>query len=212
MTRCIQCGRANLQSKRVQLQGTVRGEDYTIEMQGLECPRCGYTTVEGTAMPEYGRLLSDKYRARHGFLTSEEIRARRARLGMTQEKFAEHVEVGLASVKRWEMGKIQDRDSNERIIRKTTHQTGSMQAFTVNFGNLHGSTARYHWANSGAVAIGALVVPGKNTSLDILQYIEGVVRDKGTHFSLTGTPPGLELSSLRTIPPHLASLFLQSER
>src|SRR5438105_3749814 len=116
MIRCIQCGRASLQSKRIQLQGTVRREDYLVEMQGLECPRCGYKTVEGTAMPEYGRLLADKYRAHHGLLTSEEIRARRARLGMTQEKFAQHIGVGLASVKRWEMGKIQDRDSNERII------------------------------------------------------------------------------------------------
>jgi putative zinc finger/helix-turn-helix YgiT family protein len=116
---CIECGQANLEPKTVQLPGAVRGETFAVEMDGLECPRCGYKTIEGARMPEYGRLLADKYRARHGVLTSDEIRERRKRLGLTQEQFATHLGVGVASIKRWEMGKIQDSRNNELIIEKT---------------------------------------------------------------------------------------------
>ncbi len=65
MPRCIQCGQADLEPNVVHLPGTVRGENYVVEMQGLECPRCHYKTIEGVAMPEFGRLLADKYRAAH---------------------------------------------------------------------------------------------------------------------------------------------------
>ena len=116
---CLECGRANLEPEMVRVSGNVRGQNYTVEMRGLRCPLCGYETIEGPQMAEFGRLLADRYREDHGLLTSVEIRSLRKRLGMTQEEFARHVGVGVASVKRWEMGKIQDQRSNECIIRKT---------------------------------------------------------------------------------------------
>ena len=70
-------------------------------------------------MPEYGRLLADKYRAAHGLLTSEEIRERRERMGLSQQNFADYLKRGVASVKRWEMGKIQD-PANDVHIREMT--------------------------------------------------------------------------------------------
>ncbi len=119
MNKCIQCGQTDLVAKTVRLDGEVRGEHYTVEIPGLECPICGYKTIEGPMMPEYRRLLADRYRATHGILTSEDIRARRKRLGMNQPKFAQYVGVGAATVKRAEMGKIQDRHTDEAIRRKT---------------------------------------------------------------------------------------------
>src|SRR5579872_2694099 len=107
--RCINCGEANLEPKAsVRLQGTVRGESYTVEMPALVCPNCGYTTVPGPSMPEYARLLADKYREAHGLLTSDQIRERRLRLELSQQAFADYLKRGIASVKRWEMGKIQE--------------------------------------------------------------------------------------------------------
>src|SRR5260370_1107100 len=91
MNKCIQCGQTDLVAKTVRLDGEVRGEHYTVEIPGLECPICGYKTIEGPMMPEYRRLLADRYRATHGILTSEDIRARRKRLGMNQPKFAQYV-------------------------------------------------------------------------------------------------------------------------
>ncbi len=115
MPECIECAQADLQPALVSLKGTVRGERFTVTMQGLACPNCNYKTIDGAAMPEFARLLSDSYRANHGLLTSVEIKERRTRLGLTQQQFAQRLGVGIASIKRWEMGKIQERHSNDLI-------------------------------------------------------------------------------------------------
>lgn len=120
-TPCITCGNANLDSKQVQVAGDVRGETYTVEMRGLECPSCGYSTIEGVDMAEFQRLLADKYRENHGLLSSKQIRARREdMMHMTQQEFAEFLGVGIASIKRWEMSRIQDKRNNDLIIHRTT--------------------------------------------------------------------------------------------
>jgi DNA-binding transcriptional regulator YiaG len=67
----------------------------------------------------FTRLISDEYRRAHGFLTSGEIRSRRAWLGMTQQRFSEYLGTGVASVKRWELGQIQDRAMDELMRLKT---------------------------------------------------------------------------------------------
>jgi len=119
MSRCIECGSVELRPAVVSLEGTVRGEIYIVEMKGLVCLNDGYKTIEGSDMPEFARLLADKYRSAQRLLTSEEIRSRRKRLNMSQQQFAHYLGVGVASVKRWEMGKIQDRRCDDEIRRKT---------------------------------------------------------------------------------------------
>jgi len=100
----------------------VRGKDYTVELMGWQCPSCGHQTLYGTEMTEFGRLLADEYRAEHGLLTSREIVAIRNRLGMSQDLFAKFLgNAGVASVKRWELGKIQDRIHNDLILEKTKY-------------------------------------------------------------------------------------------
>jgi putative zinc finger/helix-turn-helix YgiT family protein len=116
---CPNCGKANLNKQKTQIPGDVKGERFSVAMEGLVCPKCGWKTVDGKNMPEYMRLLADAYRARHGLLTSDELRTRRSRLGMTQEEFARYVGVGVASIRRWEMGKVQDVSSNELIKLRT---------------------------------------------------------------------------------------------
>lgn len=119
---CPSCGRANVIKRNTRIQAVVKSERFQISMRGLVCPKCGFTAVDGKDMPEYMRLVADAYRSRHDLLTSEEIRARRKSLGMSQARFADHLGVGLASVKRWEMGKVQDR-SSDRLIRLLTEQS-----------------------------------------------------------------------------------------
>jgi transcriptional regulator with XRE-family HTH domain len=95
-------------------------------------------------MPEYGRLLSDSYRYVHGLLTSEEIRSRRQHLNMSQQEFAGHLGVGIASVKRWEMGKIQDADSNRRILEKTQSPAYTLVAWGAHFQPIIDSTFQFY--------------------------------------------------------------------
>lgn len=117
---CLHCGRANLQKKpRARIRGEYKGEEFTVTMEGLACPKCGFTTVDGPRMAAYMRLVADAYRSRHGLLTSQEIRERRRRLGLSQAEFARHLGVGVASVKRWEMGRVQGVSSNELLRLRT---------------------------------------------------------------------------------------------
>jgi DNA-binding transcriptional regulator YiaG len=75
--------------------------------------------MEGAAMPEYMRKLADAYRTKHKLLTSDEIVASRKTLGMTQRQFADYLSVGEASIKRWELGQIQD-PAMDKLIRLKT--------------------------------------------------------------------------------------------
>jgi putative zinc finger/helix-turn-helix YgiT family protein len=101
------------------LEGLRHGESFTVETEGLKCGRCGFQTIDSVQSAEFTRLISDEYRKAHGLLTGGEIRSRRAWLGMTQQRFSEYLGTGVASVKRWELGQIQDRAMDELIRLKT---------------------------------------------------------------------------------------------
>jgi putative zinc finger/helix-turn-helix YgiT family protein len=166
--RCINCGQTDLQSATVNLPGTVRGESYTAKMPGLACPNCGFQTIKGTEMAEFGRLLADQYRAKHGLLTSEQIWSRRTRLGMTQDAFARYLGVGVASVKRWEMGKIQDQRNNDLILQGTSETFSNTQAFAVKVGNPSSTLASY--AQSATVMNNTPIEPKSKPSRVLLVF------------------------------------------
>ncbi|MGO9517370.1 MAG: type II TA system antitoxin MqsA family protein [Candidatus Korobacteraceae bacterium] len=118
-TLCISCQQSELRPATVKLAGVVRSEPYWVEMNGLKCPNCGYSIVDARGMTEFSRLLSDKYRAEHNLLTSDEIVALRKGFDENQQEFADRVGVGVASIKRWELGKIQD-ERFDKLIREKT--------------------------------------------------------------------------------------------
>jgi putative zinc finger/helix-turn-helix YgiT family protein len=116
---CINCQKAEFRSATVRLSGVVRGNPYQVEMQGLKCLKCGFETVDAKGMTEFGRLLSDKYRAEHDLLTSEQILAFRNGFNESQDQFAKRCGIGVATLKRIEKGKIQDADTNRKILEAT---------------------------------------------------------------------------------------------
>ncbi len=93
-----------------------RGVDIKFLAEQYECQECGikFGTVEQTAAIQ--RAISDAYRKRKGLLTSEEIRANRRRLGLTQNGLAKKMNVGIASIKRWEGGLIQSKAMNTALV------------------------------------------------------------------------------------------------
>jgi HTH-type transcriptional regulator / antitoxin MqsA len=116
---CFECGQDALRPDRVRLEGVRNGESFTVETDGLKCTECGFETIDSEQSAEFTRLISDEYRRAHGLLTGAEIRACRAQLGMTQQQFSDYLGTGIASVKRWEVGQIQDKAMDELIRLKT---------------------------------------------------------------------------------------------
>ena len=118
--RCIQCKASELENRMAEIPIKVKGEMFSVEMQAIVCPGCGYQTSDGSRMAEYMRAGADMYRVKHNRLTSSDIRTRRRSwLGMNQLEFAAYLPVSPVSVKRWELGQVQDEAMDELIRIKT---------------------------------------------------------------------------------------------
>jgi len=71
------------------------------------CQVCGLEVATVEQASHGQRVIADAYRTKKGLLTSQEIKARRKDLNMTQKDLADSMSVGIASIKRWEGGIIQ---------------------------------------------------------------------------------------------------------
>ena len=130
MSECLKCGGTMHEHSGLSFEGEVRDETVSFVMAGLKCEACGRQTVPGSEMQEFMRRAADAYRVRHRLLTSETIRSRRNALGMTQEEFAEWLPAGVASVRRWELGAVQD-DAMDELIRLKTDPDEAREAAKV---------------------------------------------------------------------------------
>jgi hypothetical protein len=110
-------------------------------------------------MPEFGRLLADEYRAAHGLLTSDQLKERRLNRGLSQQGFADFLKRGVASVKRWELGKIQDPD-NDRHIREMTdpHVVTTLGYVNEFFVPITGGTGTSHVLYFNCTAVTGTVI------------------------------------------------------
>jgi putative zinc finger/helix-turn-helix YgiT family protein len=97
----------------------VRGEQIPVRTMALVCSRCGAQAFNEEQSKAYTIASADEYRSKHGLLTSAELRDIRGRLSLSQQAFAAFLKVGIASVKRWEAGLIQDEAMDELIRLKT---------------------------------------------------------------------------------------------
>jgi putative zinc finger/helix-turn-helix YgiT family protein len=117
--KCFDCDKGKLASKLADVSGEVRGEKYTVHCEAMVCDRCGFRVLSEEQSDAYTAAMSDAYRERHGILTSKKLKQVRARLGLSQQAFADYLKVGVASVKRWESGLIQDEAMDELIRLRT---------------------------------------------------------------------------------------------
>lgn len=86
---------------------TFRGRDVRYEIETWACETCGLEAEDTSLAGENQRALSEAYRKAAGLLTSADIVEGRKERGWSQEELARAVNVGVASVKRWERGQIQ---------------------------------------------------------------------------------------------------------
>jgi putative zinc finger/helix-turn-helix YgiT family protein len=120
-----------MRQKIVTMLGEYAGRQYKAKTEAMVCPECRYTTLRSGQFDGYRTKLADAYRAEQGLLTSQQIRETRNRLGMSQEEFADYLGVGVASVKRWELGKSQDSSMDELIRIKSSYARAEQNLLDV---------------------------------------------------------------------------------
>ena len=117
--KCLECGKGRMRLTTARSLHEVRGVNFEVEAKALVCSHCGFQVIPPELITEHARLIDHGYRKAVGLLRADEIRAARERLGFNQLRFAEYLGVGEASVKRWELGALQDKSSDDLIRLKT---------------------------------------------------------------------------------------------
>ncbi len=135
---CLKCKNEQFAEKCVDVPQTFRGEDFTVKAPAMVCNECGWFTMNDAQADNLCVLTADEYRRRHGLLTSAEIVAYRKACNMSQAKFAAFLAVGVASVKRWEGGTVQEPVYDDLIRRKcagTPHRTQWTKVVSADYGS-----------------------------------------------------------------------------
>ncbi len=100
-------GHGSMGLKTVKKEMTFKGIDIVVETDAYICPECG---LEAGTLQSVGALqlvVADAYRTKQGLLTSGEIKKFRKSRNLTQHQLAEIMNLGIASIKRWETGTVQ---------------------------------------------------------------------------------------------------------
>ena len=92
------------------------GRTYSVTLPSFEVLRCGNCGNEMLPDEGYEKLLAE-LRRRLGLLAPEEIRKRRVELGLSQQELADHLQVDVDDVNRWESGsQVQERSMNRHLM------------------------------------------------------------------------------------------------
>ena len=112
-------------------QKTFKGVDIQYQTQAYVCPECGFEagTIESAGNTQ--RAIADAYREKVGLLTSYEIKNMRENKGMTQQELADAMNIGVASVKRWETCMIQSK-SMDYYLRLLLQDRNCVENYTGN--------------------------------------------------------------------------------
>ena len=103
---CPQCD-GQLQDTTVQKTTSFRDVEVSYEAPCQVCVACGLELASVDQAAEMQVRLADAYRRKVDLLDSQAIRALRKKLSLSQQAFADQLEIGVASIKRWENGGIQ---------------------------------------------------------------------------------------------------------
>jgi putative zinc finger/helix-turn-helix YgiT family protein len=105
------CPSCQGQVKKVDIEKQTRfkGVDVTYTARLHQCADCGLELADIDEAATMQERLADAYRQAVGLLGSEEIRRLRQEKGLSQQALADALEIGIASIKRWETGVIQSK-------------------------------------------------------------------------------------------------------
>lgn len=110
-------GHREMKLTNKQKHTTFKGVDISYQMDCFTCPTCGLEAGTLSQGADIQKNIADAYRKKIGLMTSSEIIEGRKKHRLTQEKLANMMKVGIASIKRWEGGIIQSK-SMDNMLRK----------------------------------------------------------------------------------------------
>jgi putative zinc finger/helix-turn-helix YgiT family protein len=94
------------------------GRTYQVNVPGLRTPRCQTSECRKILLDtDANRRITQAFRRAANLLEPEEIRRRREALGLTQAALAKRLEVGPATVSRWETGAQIQQRSLDKLLR-----------------------------------------------------------------------------------------------
>lgn len=94
---------------------TFRGLVIKVDADSFICPECGLEAGTPETAGKLQQDLADAYREKTGLLTGREIKGLRKARGLTQQQLAAVMNIGIASIKRWETGTIQSKSMDHAL-------------------------------------------------------------------------------------------------
>ncbi|MCM2287085.1 MAG: DUF4065 domain-containing protein [Desulfobacula sp.] len=110
-------GHGAMEQKEIEKIIPFKGIDIAVIEEAYVCPECGLSAGTVESAGKIQQVIAEAYRKKTGLLSGGEIKKLRQNKGMTQEDLAAVMDVGIASIKRWETGAIQSRSMDQALRR-----------------------------------------------------------------------------------------------
>lgn len=117
---CVACGAEHAYVRALTTtRKDFRGETFSVEHHHWKCRECGVAVLGDAEMDEAMRATVAAYQHAHGLLTAAEIREARDRMKWSQSQLAERSGLGIATIKRLELGGVVQTEANDECLRDT---------------------------------------------------------------------------------------------
>lgn len=131
--KCPNCESEKFEKKNIRFNPEIKGKGVEVVVPALVCKKCQMSLMDDEQMNILRRAAANKYREQHNLLTSEQIISFRRALGMSQAAFANYLNVGEASIKRWETYYVQELVQNDHIRLKCDEAYAEHNALQVHW-------------------------------------------------------------------------------
>ncbi|MEW6142469.1 MAG: type II TA system antitoxin MqsA family protein [Chloroflexota bacterium] len=95
---------------------TVKRDQLRVQVPYLKCKECGDEVLDPSTAGDPFNLAYNQYRAEHGLLKPEEIRAWRKAVDLSQSELSKLTGIGTATLSRYENGSLQE-ESHDKLLR-----------------------------------------------------------------------------------------------
>jgi putative zinc finger/helix-turn-helix YgiT family protein len=129
--KCLNCDSTSFEQKKVRIKTDYNGESFEVLVPSFVCAKCQEQLMNSKQMNVLRQAAVDGYRQKYSLLTSQEIISLRKKLDMSQREFARYLDVGEASVKRWETYYAQEKAMDEHIRIKSDISSAENNLFEV---------------------------------------------------------------------------------